>query len=77
MGEDMTFATKPWDADEFLATGDDIRHYLEAAFEEADPALIRHAFNTVARARGALQGVRRERESDAGYVAQGDAGVGG
>jgi probable addiction module antidote protein len=48
----MTIATKPWDAAEFLATGDDIRHYLEAAFEEADPVLIRHAFNTVARARG-------------------------
>jgi probable addiction module antidote protein len=48
----MAIETKPWDAGEFLSSDGDIRHYLEAAFEEGDPALIRHAFNTVARARG-------------------------
>jgi probable addiction module antidote protein len=48
----MTIATKPWDAAEFLGSDTDVRHYLEAAFEDGDPALIRYAFNTVARARG-------------------------
>ena len=48
----MGIETKPWDAGEFLPTDEDVRHYLEAAFEDGDPVLIRHAFNTVARARG-------------------------
>ena len=48
----MGIETKPWDAGEFLASDEDIHHYLEAAFEDGDSALIRHAFNTVARARG-------------------------
>ena len=41
-----------WDAAEFLTDDQDIRHYLEAAFEDGDPALIREAFKTFARARG-------------------------
>ena len=41
-----------WDAGEFLTDDHDIRHYLEAAFEDGDPALIRETFKTVARARG-------------------------
>ena len=48
----MAVAIKPWDAAEFLGSTADVRHYLEAAFEDGDPALIRHAFNAVARARG-------------------------
>lgn len=48
----MAIETKPWDAAEFLAAEEDIRHYLEAAFEDGDPAIIRGAFNNVARARG-------------------------
>jgi probable addiction module antidote protein len=48
----MPIATKPWDAGEFLSSDEDIHHYLEAAFEDGDPVLIHHAFNTVARARG-------------------------
>jgi probable addiction module antidote protein len=47
----MNSTTKPWDAAEFLGSATDVRHYLEAAFEDGDPALIRHAFNAVARAR--------------------------
>ena len=45
-------ATKPWDAAEFLGADTDVRHYLEAAFEDDDPALIRNAFSAVTRARG-------------------------
>jgi probable addiction module antidote protein len=48
----MALATKPWDTAEFLGTTADVRHYLEAAFEDGDPALIRHAFSAVTRARG-------------------------
>lgn len=48
----MAIKTQPYDAAEFLSTEEDIRHYLEAAFEDGDPALIRSAFGDVARARG-------------------------
>jgi probable addiction module antidote protein len=48
----MPLETRPWDAAEFLSDDADIRHYLEAAFEDGDAALIREAFKTVARARG-------------------------
>lgn len=48
----MAIKTQPWDAAEFLGTEGDIRHYLEAAFEDGDPAVIRSAFADVARARG-------------------------
>ena len=87
----MTIETKPWDAGEFLSSDEDIHHYLEAAFEDGDPALIRHAFNTVARARGMTalardSGISREAlykafgenwQSDAGHAAQGYPGAGG
>ncbi len=48
----MTIKMQPFDAAEFLTTEADIRHYLEAAFEDGDPALIRSAFGDVARAHG-------------------------
>jgi probable addiction module antidote protein len=48
----MAIKTQPWDAAEFLGEEADIRHYLEAAFEDGDPAVIRAAFGDVARARG-------------------------
>ena len=48
----MPVTIRPWDAAEFLSDDQDIRHYLEAAFEDGDLALIREAFKTVARARG-------------------------
>lgn len=48
----MAIKTEPWDTAEFLDSEDKVRHYLEAVFEDGDPALIRHAFGVVARARG-------------------------
>ena len=71
----MPLKTRPWDAAEFLTDDADIRHYLEAAFEDGDPALIRQAFKSVARARGitslaAETGLSRE----ALYKAFGDNG---
>lgn len=48
----MAIETRPWDASEFLSSEGDVQHYLEAAFEDGDALIIRHAFNVVARARG-------------------------
>jgi probable addiction module antidote protein len=44
--------TIPWDSAKHLKTEDDIAHYLEAVFEDGDPALIAHALGMVARAKG-------------------------
>jgi probable addiction module antidote protein len=47
--------TKPWDAADYLETGEDMAAYLEAAFEDGDPALIAAALGDIARARGMTQ----------------------
>jgi probable addiction module antidote protein len=47
--------TIPWDSAAFLKTDHDIANYLEAAFEDGDPALITHALGVVARAKGMAQ----------------------
>ena len=57
--------TKPFDAAEYLETETDMAAYLQAAFEEGDPALIIHAIGNIARARGMSEiaretGLRRE-----------------
>ena len=44
--------TKPWDAADYLNTKEDIVLYLEAAFEDSDPALIAAALGDAARAKG-------------------------
>lgn len=44
--------TIPWDSAEHLKTEEDIAHYLEAVFEDGDPALITHALGVIARAKG-------------------------
>jgi len=44
--------TIPWDSAAFLKTERDISDYLEAVFEDGDPALIAHALGIVARAKG-------------------------
>ncbi len=44
--------TKPWDAADYLETKEDIALYLEAAFEDGDPALIAAALGDAARAKG-------------------------
>jgi probable addiction module antidote protein len=48
----MALETFPWDTAEFLETPEDIAGYLEAVFEDGDPALITHALGVVARAKG-------------------------
>ena len=47
--------TIPWDSAEYLKTDKDISNYLEAVFEDGDPALITHALRDVARAKGMSQ----------------------
>jgi probable addiction module antidote protein len=47
--------TIPWDSAEHLKTDEDIAHYLEAVFEDGDPALITHALGVIARAKGMSQ----------------------
>lgn len=54
-----------WDAAEHLDSPESIAAYLEAAFEDGDPALIAAALGDVARAQGMTQlarqaGVTRE-----------------
>ena len=61
----MALETTPYDSADYLDSPEDIAAYLEAAFEDGDPALITHALGVVARAKGMSQlardaGVTRE-----------------
>jgi probable addiction module antidote protein len=47
--------TIPWDPAQHLKRDEDIAEYLDAAFEDGDPELIRHALGDVARAKGMTQ----------------------
>ena len=50
-----TSKNRPWDPAEHLETDEDIAAYLEAAFEEGDPALVAAALGDIARAKGMAQ----------------------
>jgi probable addiction module antidote protein len=61
----MALKTIPWDAADYLDTPEEIIAYLEAVFEDGDPALITAALGDIARAKGMTQlaanaGVTRE-----------------
>lgn len=43
---------KEWDSAEILETKEDVAAYLEAAFEDGDPALIAYALGAIARSEG-------------------------
>ena len=47
--------TIPWDSGAYLKSDKDIAHYLEAVFEDGDPALVAAALGDVARAKGMSQ----------------------
>jgi probable addiction module antidote protein len=47
--------TSLWDASEHLETDGDMIMYLEAAFEDGDPALISAVLGDIARAKGMSQ----------------------
>lgn len=48
----MPLQTTRYDTADYLKTPEDIAAYLEAVFEDGDPALIAHALGVVARAEG-------------------------
>lgn len=54
----MSPETRLWDPAEHLTTEEAVTAYLEAAFDDGDPALIAAALGDVARARG-MSGVAR------------------
>ncbi len=61
----MALKTSQWDPSEYLNSPKAIAAYLEAAFEDGDPALITAALGDIARAVGMTQlanqaGVTRE-----------------
>jgi probable addiction module antidote protein len=47
--------TIPWDPTASLKSAADIAHYLDAVFEDGDPALVAAALGDVARAKGMSQ----------------------
>ena len=47
--------TQPFDVARYLTTEDDMVAYLEAAFEENDPAVVVAALGDIARAKGMTQ----------------------
>jgi probable addiction module antidote protein len=61
----MTVKTTQWDPSEYLKNPKAIAAYLEAAFDDGDPALVAAALGDIARAMGMTQlasqaGVTRE-----------------
>ncbi|WP_257540666.1 addiction module antidote protein [Sphingobium sp. CFD-1] len=48
----MAIELKNYDVAEHLSNDEEIRLYLEAAFEDGDPAIIKNAISNVVRARG-------------------------
>jgi probable addiction module antidote protein len=48
----MPLETLPYDTADHLKTAEDIAAYLEAVFEDGDPALITYALGVIARAEG-------------------------
>lgn len=61
----MAIKTKKWDPVEYLDTPKSIVAYLEAAFEDGDPAVIATALGDISRAKGMSElarqaGVTRE-----------------
>jgi probable addiction module antidote protein len=71
----MGIELKTYDVAEHLDSADEIRLYLEAAFEDGDPAVIVHALGNVARAQGMTKIAADTRMSRAGlYKALGEGG---
>jgi probable addiction module antidote protein len=51
----MALETTLYDTADYLDSTESIAAYIEAAFEDGDPALITHALGVVVRARGMSQ----------------------
>lgn len=48
----MPLKTERWDVNEFLDSEEKVNAFIEAAFEDGDPVIIKKALGEVARARG-------------------------
>lgn len=71
----MSLETKPFDIAAHLDSDEEIRLYLEAAFEDGDPLLIKSAIADVARAKGMTEVARQAGISRGGlYKALGKDG---
>jgi probable addiction module antidote protein len=67
--------TRPYDSADYLDTDEAVKAYLDEAFQDGDPALIRHALRTAARAKGMTALARDIGMTREGlYKALGDAG---
>lgn len=55
----MTLKTTPYDSADYLDSEEAIAAYMDAVFEDGEPALITHALGVVARARGMSQIARK------------------
>lgn len=71
----MAIALNTYDVAEHLSSNEEIVLYIEAAFEDGDPDVIRNAVANVARARGMTEIASKAGITRAGlYKALGDAG---
>lgn len=71
----MAIELKTYDVAERLDSEEEIRLYLEAAFEDGDPKVITNAIGNVARARGMSEVAKQAGVSRAGlYKALGEGG---
>jgi probable addiction module antidote protein len=55
----MALETTAYDSADYLKTREDVVAYLEAVFEDGDPALIAHALGVIARAEGMSEVARQ------------------
>ena len=44
--------TYKWDAADYLETPEDVAEFLNMAFEDGDPVVVKHAIGTAARSKG-------------------------
>lgn len=71
----MAIELKPYDVAEHLDSEEEIRLYIEAAFEDGDPQIIKNAIANVARARGMTEIANKAGITRAGlYKALGETG---
>ncbi len=72
----MSLETSRWDAADHLGSDAAILAYLEAAFEDGDPALIAAALNDVARVRGSASSAALTEQADIGTLVRAMKSIG-
>ena len=51
-----------WDAADYLETPEDVAHFINAALEDGDPIVVKHAIGTAARSKG-MAAIAEERDT--------------